>query len=201
MKLYHSQYTRSARARWMLEETGAPYDLERIVFAKGTHKTPEYLAVHPHGVVPGFVDGDLTIMESSAILMHLADKFPEKKLAPALGSNERASYYSWMVYVPATMDPVLELLTLHTRLLPEDKRIPAIVETQKKRLLAIAKVVEDAIGGREFIVGKSFTAADVVLTSAIGWIGFLGLLGDHPKLAAYSKVHSARPAFQRAHAD
>ncbi len=152
-------------------------------------------------MVPAFVDGDLKMMESSAIVMHLADKFPEKRLAPALGSNERATYYSWMVYVPATMDPVLETLTLHTKLLPEEKRSPAVVEAQKKRLHAIAKVVEEAIGGREFIVGKSFTAADLVMTSAIGWMGFIGVLADHPKLIAYSAVHCARPAYVRAHAD
>ena len=134
MKPYHSQYTRSGRARWMLEEVGAPCELERITFAKGEHRTPEYLAVHPHGSVPALVDGDLKLIESSAIVMHLADKFPAKNLAPALGTDDRARYYRWMVYVPATVDPVLEAITMHPRMLPEPKRVAAIAEEGKRKL-------------------------------------------------------------------
>ena len=69
--------------------------------------------------MPALIDGDLRLIESSAIVMHLADKYPDKKLAPALGSDERAQYYRWMVYVPGTVDPVLETITMHTRFLPE----------------------------------------------------------------------------------
>lgn len=201
MKLYHSQFTRSGRARWMLEELGVSYDLERISFASGAHKTPEYLAINPHGVVPSLVDGDLKLVESSAIVMHLADKFADKKLAPPPGTDERAAYYRWMVYIPATVDPVLETLTMHTRFLPEDKRNPALVEAAKAKLAGIFKVLESAVDGREFVVGSSFTGADVVVASALGWVGFLGLLGDHPRLASYLGGLQQRPAYQRAYAD
>ncbi|MEP7123186.1 MAG: glutathione S-transferase family protein [Byssovorax sp.] len=201
MKLYHSQFTRSGRARWMLEECGAPYDLERIALSKGEHRTPEYLAVHPHGSVPALVDGDLKLIESAAIVMHLADKFPEKKLAPALGTDDRGRYYRWMVYVPATVDPVLETITMHTRLLPEAKRVAALADDAKRKLGGIVQVLEEAVGGRAYVIGETFTAADVMVGSAIGWIGFLGMLGEHPKLLAYSKGLAARPAYQRAHAD
>jgi glutathione S-transferase len=201
MKIYHSQYTRSGRARWALEEVGAPYEIERISLREGDHKKPEYLAIHPHGAVPALVDGDLTLTESSAIVLHLADKFPDKHLAPALGTNERAAYYRWMVYVPATVDPVLQTLTMHTRFLPEDKRNPALVEEAKRSLATIAKVLEDATDGRSYIVGDHFTAADIMVGSALGWFGFLGALGDHPKLVAYLEGLQKRPAYQRAHAD
>src|SRR6185436_6612060 len=116
MKLYHSQHTRSGRARWMLEEIGAKYDIERLALSKGEHKTPEYLAINPQGAVPTLVDGDLKLAESSAIIMHLADKFPEKKLVPPVGSKERAEYYKWMVYVPSTVDPALEAITFHGKM-------------------------------------------------------------------------------------
>jgi len=201
MKLYYSQYTRAGRARWTLEELGVPYELERLSFREGEHKRPEYLAIHPHGAVPALVDGDLKLTESSAIVLHLADKYPDKQLAPDLGTNERAEYYRWAVYVPATMDPVLMNLTMHTRFLPEEKRSAAVVEEGKKNLGTIARVLEDAIGGRPYIVGDRFTAADIIVGSALGWVGFLGMLGDYPKLAAYLGELQKRPAFQRAHAD
>ena len=161
------------------------------VVAFGASLTPAVLAlprcgaIHPHGSVPALVDGDLKLWESSAIVMHLADKFPDAHLAPALGTDARAQYYRWIVYVPATVDPVLETLTMHTRFLPEEKRNPALVADATRRLGNITTVLETALDGKAFIVGDSFTAADIVVASAIGWIGFLGLLGDHPKLAAY----------------
>lgn len=199
MKLYYSSFTRAGRARWMLEEIGAPYDLVSISFATGVHKQPDYLAIHPNGVVPALVDGDLNIIESSAIVMYLADKYPDKNLAPPLGSHDRGHYYRWLVYIPATVDPVLETITAHTRLLPEDKRNPALAEGARKRAASLGKILENAVTGREFVVGNAFSGADVVVASAAAWMGFLGLLDPHPALAAYLKRMQARPAFKRAH--
>lgn len=201
MKLYHSQYTRSHRARWILEEIGVPYELTRLSLRDGQSKTPEYLAIHPHGSVPALVDGDLTLTESSAIVLHLADKFPEKNLAPAPGSDDRGRYYRWLVYIPATVDPVLETITIQTRFLPEDKRSPQILAEAKRKFATIAKVLEDAVRGREYVVGNSFSAADIAVASAVGWMGFLGIVGEHPILAGYLQNLQQRPAYARAHAD
>lgn len=201
MKLFHCQFTRSGRPRWALEEIGAPYEIVRVALAKGEHKKPEFLAINPMGAVPALVDGDVTLTESSAIVMHLADKFPDAKLAPAVGTDARAEYYRWLVYVPATLDPALMALTMHTRFLPEDKRSPAAVEQAKQQIGAAISVLENAIGGRPYIVGDTFTAADIIVGSAGGWLGFLGVLGDYPKFAAYFQGLAQRPAFVRAHAD
>lgn len=201
MKLYYSQYTRSGRARWILEEIGVAHEVVRLSFSQGEHKSPEYLAIHPHGSVPALADGDLKLYESSAILLHLADKYPEAGLAPPLGSDARGEYYRWLVYVPATVDPVLETITLHTRLLPEEKRRLAVAEDARRRLVGIARVIELAVAGRQYVVGDRFTAADIAVASAVGWMGFIGALGDYPILAAYLHGMQQRPAFQRAHAD
>jgi glutathione S-transferase len=201
MKLFYSQYTRAGRVRWMLEEIGVPFELVRISFAKGEHRTPEFLAVNPSGAVPALIDGDLKLSESSAIVMHLADKFADKGLAPALGTDARAEYYRWIVYVPATVDPVLEAITMHGRFFPEERRIPAFVEDGKRKWSSISKVLEAAVEGPRYVVGGAFSAADVIVGSALGWVGFLGMLGEHPKLAAYLDMVSSRPAYQRAYAD
>lgn len=201
MKLYHSQFTRSGRARWMLEEIGAPHEVVRLALMKGEHRTPEFRAINPYGGVPVLVDGDLKLSESSAIVLHLADKFPEMKLAPPLGTDARAEYYRWMVLVPATLDPVLEAITMHTRILPEDKRVPAIAEEAQKKVGGLLRNVEEAVGDKKYIVGDTFSGADVMLGSTMGWLGFLGMLDAYPKLAAYGKGLMARPAYQRAYAD
>lgn len=201
MKLYHSQFTRSGRARWMLEEIGAPHEVVRLAVMKGETRTPEFRAINPYGGVPALVDGDLKLSESSAIVLHLADKFPEMKLAPPIGTDARAEYYRWMVLVPATLDPMLEAITMHTRILPEANRVPAIAEDAQKRVGGVLRSIEETVGDRKFIIGDTFTAADVMLGSAMAWLGFLGMLEAYPKLAAYGKALMARPAFQRAHAD
>lgn len=201
MKLYHCQFTRSGRARWMLEEIGKPYDIERVALMKGEHRTPEFRALNPFGGVPVLVDGDLKLSESAAIVMHLADKFPEMKLAPPLGSDARAEYYRWMVLVAATIDPVLEAITLHTRILPEEMRVPAVAENAQKRVGDLLRSVDQAIGDRKFLVGGAFSGADVMMGSVAGWLGFLGILDQYPKLAAYGAGLMARPAFQKSNAD
>ena len=201
MHLYHSQYTRSGRARWILEEIGVAYDITRLALRKGEHRTPEYLAISPHGSVPALVDGDLKLVESSAILLHLADKYPEARLAPAPGTDARAEYYRWLVYVPATVDPALEAITRHTRILPEAQRNPVLAEEGRRRLAAILLVLEQAVDGRTYVVGDSFTAADIAVASAIAWLGFIDLLADRPKLAAYLQPMQQRPAYQRSVAD
>lgn len=201
MKLYHSSKTRSGRARWALEELGVEHELGRISFATGEHKKPEYLAIHPHGSVPALVDGDFTLTESSAIVLHLADKYAEKNLAPALGSNDRANYYRWIVYIPATVDPVLETITMQVLFLPAEKRSPAVLEAAKGKWENIAKVLEAAVDGRSYIVGQSFTAADIILGSALGWAQLLRLLDGHPKLETYLQHMQQRPGYQKAYAD
>jgi len=201
MKLYYAPQTRAARPRWMLEEIGAPYELVRLQLSKGEHKKPEYLKVHPHGAVPAFVDGDLAMFESAAICAYLADKFPDKRLAPPVASAERGHYYQWLVYSMATMEPPVLKIFLNTRMLPEEKRSAAAVEEGRTQWAGVARVVEQALEGKSFLVADQFTAADVMVGSILGWSGFMGLLEGFPGLQSYAKRLASRPAFQRANAD
>ena len=125
LKLYHSAQSRSTRPRWLLEEIGAPYELVRVDLGKQEHKTPQYLQIHPHGVVPALVDGDLALIESGAICAYLADKFPAARLAPAVGTPERGRYYQWMFYTMATLEPPLLQVFMNTVQLPEAQRSAA----------------------------------------------------------------------------
>ena len=201
MKLYYAPKTRATRPRWMLEEIGAPYELVRLQLAKGEHKKPEYLKIHPHGAVPAFVDGDLTMFESAAICAYLADKFPDQRLAPPVGSAERGYYYQWLVYSMATMEPPVLKIFLNTRMLPEEKRSAAAVEEGRAQWAGVARVVEQALEGKSFLVAEQFTAADVMVGSILGWSGVIGLLEGFPGLLSYSKRLASRPAFQRASGD
>lgn len=201
MKLYYAPQTRATRPRWMLEEIGAPYELVRLQLSKGEHKQPEHLRVHPHGAVPAFADEHVTMFESAAICAYLADKFPDKQLAPAPGSAQRGPYYQWLFYSMATMEPPVLKVFLNTRMLPEEKRSSAIAEEGRAQWKDVARVIERALEGKTFLLGEPFTAADVMVGSILGWSGFMGLLDGFPDLQAYVGRLTSRPAFKRANAD
>jgi glutathione S-transferase len=201
MKLYYARQTRASRARWMLEEIGEPYELVRLDLSKGEHKKAEYLKIHPHGAVPALVDGDVAMFESAAICAYLADKFPAKGFAPPPGSPERAHYYQWLVYSMATMEPPVVKVFLHSRWLPEEKRSGAVLEEGRTQWLEIARVLEGALDGKQFLLGDRFTAADVMVASIAGWSGSMGLLDGFPTVQGYAKRLTSRPACRRANAD
>jgi len=178
MRLYFAPQTRAIRPLIMFEELKVPYEIVPIDFKGGEHKSAEYKNIHPHGQLPALQDGTLTMFESVAICAYLANKFPDKRMAPALGTVERGMYYQWMFYSMAA----LEGFALDR-------------ERMKERFL----VLDRALSGREFIVGNKITAADVMIGSGVIWLDARHhLLDDFPSLDAYAKRLIARPSFQRA---
>ncbi|MCP3101006.1 glutathione S-transferase family protein [Myxococcus sp. K15C18031901] len=198
MKLYFAPNSRATRPRWVLEELGVPYELVPVDVLQREHKRPEYLRIHPLGSLPALEDDGHPMFESAAILMHVADKYPDKGLAPTHGSPERAEYYQWLMFCMATMEPPLSAYSAHSRYLPEHERVPAEAERGKKRFTDISRVLETRLSGREFLVGERFTAADVVMASILNWASGMGLLADFPVLRAYMERQLARPAARRA---
>jgi glutathione S-transferase len=202
LKLYHSSQSRSVRPRWLLEELGVPYELVRLNREAGDSKRPEYLKINPNGAVPALVDGDLALFESAAICQYLADKFPEKRLAPAVGTPARGLYYQWIHYAMSGLEPPIVTIFLHTLMRPEAERIPALVPEARAQLKAALGVVEGALAGRPFILGADFSAADVMIGSTLGWARMMGIVGaDLPNVTGYTERLGQRPAFQRASAD
>ena len=200
MKLYYAPRTRSSRPRWLLEELGVPYELVRLDLGKHEHKSPEYRKIQPHGLVPALVDGEVTIFESVAICLYLADKFPDKGLAPPPGSPERGAYYQWMIYAAATVDPTIERI-VELNKLRDEERPPGAMDKARARWREIGAVLTRATEGREFLVGDRLTAADVLMSSLMSWAMLAGLLADFPSVQAWSKNLGGRPAAKRARAD
>lgn len=198
MKLYHSPRSRSGRPRWLLEEIGEPYELVTLDFSKGEHKSPEYLKIHPHGVVPALVDGEVKLIESAAICMYIADKFPQKRMAPPVGTPARGAYYQWMVYTMATLEPPVLQIFLNTVMLPEEKRSAAAVDEGRETFAGVAQTLTQALTGRPYLLGSEFSAADVMIGSTLAWGSFMGLLAGQPVLEDYVKRLMERPAYQRA---
>ncbi|HXJ35753.1 MAG TPA: glutathione S-transferase family protein [Candidatus Eisenbacteria bacterium] len=200
--LYHSAQSRSVRPRWMLEEIGVPYDLRRVNLEAGEQKTPEFLKINPNGAVPALVDGEVKLFESGAISQYLADRFPEKRLAPPVGTPARGYYYQWIHFGLCTIEPPLLTIFLHTVAKPESERIPQLLEPARQQLRAALAVLDRALAGHTFLVGDDLTTGDVMVASTLAWAQMLGLLdASFPATAAYLGRLMGRSAFRRAMAD
>lgn len=201
MKLYFAPRTRAVRPRWLLEELGVPYELLKLDLAQQENTSPAYLAVNPLGEVPALVDGDVTLLGALASCLHLADRFPEKHLAPPPGAPERGPYYHWMVFAETSLDSAVMELYGHAQR-PEEQKASAPAkesfEKHRTRLTAVLDVLQAGLGDREFLVGGTFTAADLATASILHLAHTLKLLDGHPQLMEYVRRHSQRPAVRRA---
>lgn len=196
IKLYTRPRTRGTRPRWILEELGVPYEM--VTVESGAAKNnPAYLKIHPLGAVPALQDGDLTLFESSAICLHLAEKFPEKKLIPPPATNERAHCYQWIAFVLTTVEQQAFTYFLHTVRYEESRRNPAVAAEAKEAFQGSLDILTRAVEGKDFIVGNTLTVADVVVGSVVNWAMALKMSEGNPTLNAYMSKLKERPAFKR----
>jgi glutathione S-transferase len=190
--------TRSTRAAWLLEELGIPFESKRVDLMKGEHKGPGHLALQPHGLIPAIDLGHGSMIESAAMCLALADQHPDKGLAPALTSPARARYYEAIVYAVSTLDETVIPIYFHKKVLPEPARDPKVVEAKLPTWKVSAELLTKRLGDRKFIVGDSFTAADVVVGYDLILAMEVGLLEGFPKLKAYTETLLGRAATRKA---
>ena len=195
---YTNPQSRGRIAHWMMEELGEPYDTVWMDFGAAL-QSPDYRALNPMGKVPALRDrgsgGDVVVTEAAAICAYLADRFPDKALAPPQGSPARAAYFRWMFF---TAGP-LEMATTAKALgwaVPEGRSVMVGFGSYERTMDAL----EIALQPGPFVCGGQFSAADVVLGSALGWGLMFGTVEKRPAFAAYVGRLQQRPAFQRANA-
>ncbi|KVZ07570.1 glutathione S-transferase [Burkholderia ubonensis] len=192
MKLYGFAGTRSQRALWGLKELDADFEFISVNLLEGEHKRPEFLRLNPAGKVPVLVDGDLVIPESAAIVLYLADKYPQKALLP-VDLAARAQAYRWVMFAVTELEQPLWRITRHTMLYPPDKRLPADIALAREDFVNMAAILDRHLDGRAFIVGDTLTVADCVTAYLIDWANELKLIDSFPQLQAYLERLYARP--------
>ncbi|HGO6126635.1 TPA: glutathione S-transferase family protein [Burkholderia cepacia] len=192
MKLYGFAGTCSQRALWGLKELDADFEFVSVNLLQGEHKRPEFLRLNPAGKVPVLVDGDLVIPESAAIVLYLADKYPEKALLP-VDPALRAQAYRWVMFAVTELEQPLWRITRHSFLYPPEKRSPADIELARDDFRTMAAILDKHLEGREFIVGDTLTVADCVTAYLIDWAGECNLIESFPQLRAYLERLYARP--------
>jgi glutathione S-transferase len=198
MKLYHCADARSLRPLWALEEMGLDYELINMAFPpRFSHEG--YLDINPLGTVPTYIDGDLTMTESSGICQYLVDKYGPHSIGMTVDEPEYGDYLNWLHRSDATLTFPQTLVLRYSRLEPEERRLPQVVEDYGKWYLSRLRSVETAIEGKEFLCADRFTIADI----AVGYALFLGVsLGlderYKPNCKRYLASLMERPAFTSA---
>lgn len=192
MKLYGFAGTRSQRALWGLKELDADFEFISVNLLQGEHKRPEFLRLNPAGKVPVLVDSDLVIPESAAIVLYLADKYPQKALLP-VDPALRAEAYRWVMFAVTELEQPLWRITRHSFIYPPEKRSPADIELAREDFRTMAAILDKHLEGREFIVGDTLTVADCVTAYLIDWAGECNLIEPFPQLRAYLERLYARP--------
>ena len=141
-----------------LAEIGVEYELVRVERDESGRGTDAYLRLNPSGRVPTLEDGELVVTESAAILLHLADRFPEAGLIPPVGSDERTELYTWLVYLTNTVQPTMMRFFYPERYGDDNVRDVAAGAAQTE----FARI-DQRLADREWVVGSSRSVADLFL--------------------------------------
>jgi glutathione S-transferase len=189
---YTHPQSRGRIVRWMLEEIGRPYRTELLEYSTSM-KAPAYLAINPMGKVPAIRHGDTVVTESAAICAYLADAFPEAHLAPPAGDRLRGPYYRWLFFVAGPLEAAWTNKAAGFVVPPERERMMGY-----GRFETVIDVLEGVVSRAEYVVGDSFTAADVYLGSGLGFGMQFGMIEKRPAFERYWNRLSARPAALRA---
>jgi glutathione S-transferase len=190
--LYTNPMSRGRIVRWMLEEVGAPYEVRLIEYGS-TMKAANYLAVNPMGKVPALAHGEVIVTETAAICAYLADVFPEAGLAPASGSQQRAAYYRWLFFAAGPLEAASTNQALGVSAPPERRGMLGYGSLQD-----VLNTLEAALAETEYLIGESFSAADLYLGSGLGWAMQFGTIEKRPIFERYWSLISNRPAAIRA---
>ncbi|WP_028605981.1 glutathione S-transferase family protein [Ottowia thiooxydans] len=189
LTFYTHPMSRGRVARWMLEETGLPYETVLLDYDT-TMKAPEYRAINPMGKVPAIKHGDTVVTENAAIAMYLADLVPGKQLSPPVGSAARGPYYRWISF----MGPMEQLMVAKASAakLP-DPRMAGFGTEQE-----LLDTLESAVKDREHLAGDHFTAVDLLVAASLSWYLQFKLLEARPAFTQFATLHRTRPAALRA---
>ncbi|MRX49747.1 glutathione S-transferase family protein [Paracoccus sp. S-4012] len=182
-------WVRDLRVRWACEEAGLPYRIDTVPVKD---RTPEHLARQPFHQVPMLRDGELSIFESGAIVLHLAEK--SEALMPR-DPPGRAAVQQWLIAALNSVEPWV-LRWVVARMFDKDEAAAARALPLLEQRLG---QLEAAMAGRDWIAGERFTAADILMADVLRLVEAQGALSQ-PALQAYVARATARPAFRKAHA-
>jgi glutathione S-transferase len=196
--LYYSPGTASMAVHLALLEIGAPYQLELVDFENKSQRSDAYLRLNPLGQVPTLVIDDQAYTESAALLMILADRHPEARLAPPLGTPERNEWYQWLVFGSNAFGA-----SYRNWFYPPDlgasEHPPAVRAALQKRIENLFARIDAQLAARgPYLLGEEFSAADLMLIMYMRWSRKMPRTAlDWPVLKHFATLLRQRKSWQR----
>ena len=194
VKIYGPTASRASRALWIVNELGIPF--EHIAVEMKDLKNAEFLKVNPNGKVPAMVDGEFKLFESMAINLYLAAKYGKNGLFP-MTLEDQALCYQWSFWGMTEIEKPLLTILIDQFMTAPDKRKPEAVADARNALPKPFAVLDGALKDREYLLGNSFTVADLNLASICSWAKPIKFdFGPFPNVGAWLDLCLSRPAWK-----
>jgi glutathione S-transferase len=192
LKFYGTSKSRSARSLWAVEELGLKY--EHVATAVPEAKSGEHMKINPNGHIPAIDDDGTVIWESMAINLYLAEKYGKGSLWPA-SVEDHGHTYKWSFFGMTEVEGHLMTLLTQRIFLPADQRDEKVAQRAIESLKAPLAVLEGALKGREYLLGNSFSIADLNVASVLSFALLVKLdLSATPTAAAWLQKCLGREA-------
>ena len=204
IRLYGWPHSTASRVRWALEELGVSYEYVELDRKKGENRAPAYLAINPGGKVPGLVDGGQAYFESVAIIIHLGETYGrERGLWPAAGAGAaQAEALCWTVWSTTELHAYMMQWLYHgadtpVSYAPAD-RSKATADYNHGQYLRLLDALETRLAGRDYILGATFSLADIpAASSLLSGLGLGGSVEGRKNITAWLERCRARPTLAR----
>jgi len=188
LTLFHAPRSRSTRFLWLLEELGAPYQVEYVDIRRGDGSgASDPRNLHPDKKVPALVDDGALVSESAAIALYLTDAFPQAKIGPVVGAPLRGSYLTWLAYYAGVLEPVI---------LAQFEGRTATDEALKREYEALDARLLKTLEANPYLLGEAFSAADILFASLLTFAR--QALPPHAAYDEWLGRLTTRPAYGRA---
>lgn len=193
LTLVHAPRSRSTGFLWLLEEVGAPYEIQYVSIRRGDGTGEiDPSNPHPHGKVPVLKDGPTVVFEQTAIALYVADKFPKAHLSPPFGDAGRGPFLTMLSYYSGVIEPAFTSKFMNISV---PRGTAGWVNSNEAMDFINAR-----LAAQPYVAGQQFTAADVLYAGAFALFLSSPLLADKKTRALEDYVArcTARPARARA---
>jgi glutathione S-transferase len=199
--LYYSPGSASMAVHLALLELGVTHRLEKLDLAGGAQHAPEYRRLNPRGQVPTLVIDGKAYFESAALLLLLAERHPEARLAPLIGSPQRPAYYQWMAFLTNSMGPMYRLWFMPKDLGSEE--LPSLVREAISQKIEEGWSILDAHLGANgpYILGAEVSVVDLLAIMYMRWSRNMPKPAtEWPSLRRYAALMRERPSWKKLYA-
>lgn len=177
-----------------LEELGLPYEVVPIDIGRDEQFDPAFLAISPNNKIPAIVDGEVSLMESGAILLYLAEKTGQ--LLPPRDTRAYWDVMQWLLWQVAGFGPMLG--QAHHFLQLNRGRSAYAEQRYHTEAMRLYSVLDKRLEHREFVVGDQLSIADIAIWPWASRFEYQRIqFGDYPNVRRWYIALAARPAFQR----